>query len=64
MQTLITGGAGFIGSHLSEQMLALGHKVTIIDNFNTYYDLGSSGEILAELRIKFISLKETFEMPF
>ena len=35
---LITGGAGFIGSHLTERMLKEGHEVTIIDDFNTYYD--------------------------
>jgi nucleoside-diphosphate-sugar epimerase len=32
---LITGGAGFIGSHLVEQMLACGARVTILDNFST-----------------------------
>jgi UDP-glucose 4-epimerase len=32
---LITGGAGFIGSHLSEALLARGHYVTIIDNLST-----------------------------
>lgn len=32
---LITGGAGFIGSHLSEALLQLGHEVTIIDNLST-----------------------------
>jgi UDP-glucuronate 4-epimerase len=35
---LITGGAGFIGSHLTERILKEGHRVTIIDDFNTYYD--------------------------
>lgn len=35
MKSIITGGAGFIGSHLSEKLLKLGHKVIIIDNFST-----------------------------
>ncbi|MCJ7471655.1 MAG: GDP-mannose 4,6-dehydratase [Actinobacteria bacterium] len=38
MNILITGGAGFIGSHLSEKIIALGHRVICIDNFNDYYD--------------------------
>lgn len=35
MKFLITGGAGFIGSHLSERLLSLNHDVTIIDNLST-----------------------------
>lgn len=35
---LITGGAGFIGSHLSEALLADNKKILCIDNFNDYYD--------------------------
>src|SRR6202035_1374002 len=35
MRTLITGGAGFIGSHLCERFLAEGHEVVCIDNFIT-----------------------------
>lgn len=35
---LVTGGAGFIGSHLSERLLARGDEVTILDNFNDFYD--------------------------
>ncbi|MFQ5707563.1 MAG: GDP-mannose 4,6-dehydratase [bacterium] len=35
---LVTGGAGFIGSHLCEKLLDLGHEVVCLDNFNDYYD--------------------------
>src|SRR6266516_3394647 len=35
MRTLITGGAGFIGSHLCERFLAEGHDVLCVDNFIT-----------------------------
>lgn len=35
---LITGGAGFIGSHLAQKLAELGHEVTILDNFDPYYD--------------------------
>ena len=35
MRAFITGGAGFIGSHLSEALLDLGHSVSILDNLST-----------------------------
>jgi UDP-glucose 4-epimerase len=35
MRALVTGGAGFIGSHLSERLLELGHEVMIVDDLST-----------------------------
>ena len=35
MRILITGGAGFIGSHLADKLLAEGHQITIIDDLST-----------------------------
>ena len=41
MRILLTGGAGFIGSHLADQYVAKGDQVTILDNFST----GSQGNL-------------------
>lgn len=38
MKVLVTGGAGFIGSHLAERFLADGHKISVLDDFNDFYD--------------------------
>ena len=36
-EILVTGGAGFIGSHLIEELLENNYKVTIVDNFDPFY---------------------------
>ena len=38
MRILVTGGGGFIGSHLVERLLTVGHTVVILDDFNDFYD--------------------------
>ena len=35
MRVLITGGAGFIGSHIQDRYISLGHEVTVLDDFST-----------------------------
>jgi UDP-glucose 4-epimerase len=40
MRVVITGGAGFIGGHIAEELATDGHDITVIDNFEPYYDLG------------------------
>ena len=38
MRLLVTGGAGFIGSHLADRRLAKGDRVVVFDDFNDFYD--------------------------
>jgi len=48
MQILVTGGAGFIGSHLCERLILDGHQVTVLDS-------GSTG--------RFSNLKRVIDSP-
>src|ERR1041384_5609175 len=38
MKFLVTGGAGFIGSHVCERLLREGHHVSVMDDLNSFYE--------------------------
>jgi UDP-glucuronate 4-epimerase len=46
-KVLITGGAGFIGSHLADELLALGYHVTVLDNLEPFYDVSFKRQNIA-----------------
>lgn len=49
MRILVTGGAGFIGSHLCERLVARGDDVVAVDNFDPFYDPATKRRNLAAL---------------
>lgn len=59
MNILVTGGAGFIGSHLTKRLLSENHKIVVIDNLDPYYSVNDKLDNLkqfkANKKFKFIN---------
>jgi len=53
MKILLTGAAGFIGSHFAETLLREGHEVVSIDNLNPFYDPAIKERNLREIKKRF-----------
>jgi UDP-glucuronate 4-epimerase len=58
MRYVVTGAAGFIGSHLGEALLAAGNEVVGVDCFTDYYDPGEKEENAGALDIRRLDLAE------
>ncbi len=57
MTILVTGGAGFIGSHLCEHFLSNDHRVISLDNFDDFYN-----PAIKEQNINGLLKNETYEL--
>jgi UDP-glucuronate 4-epimerase len=60
---VVTGAAGFIGSHLTESLLAAGHEVVALDCFTDYYDVALKEENARGLDVQRVDIAEA-ELDF
>ncbi len=58
MKILLTGAAGFIGSHTAERLHEMGHEVIGVDNFSTYYDVSLKQQNAKVLKDKGIIIRK------
>lgn len=59
---IVTGAAGFIGSHLCERLLAMGRRVVGVDNFDPFYDPAIKRANIAEIRRCADGVRGSFEL--
>lgn len=65
-KVLITGGAGFIGSHLARRLVALGAKVTLVDSLIPQYggNLHNFHDIAAQVRLNISDVRDPHSMKY
>lgn len=59
---IVTGAAGFVGSHLCERLFSLGHRVVGVDNFDPFYDPAIKRANIDEVRRSAERLRASFEL--
>jgi len=52
MKVLVTGGAGFIGFHLTKALVERGNEVVVVDNLSDYYDVQLKKDRLKQIKDK------------